>query len=383
MKNNSLFVTTATILVSAITIAGEYDECPPKAFAKVRDSIVIIAGNKGSGTGFIVEMDGAKWLMTNEHVVRGQGVIRARTLSGRKIVPTNTVDLAANRDVIRYKLDGDFKALKWRKTSPNMNEDIWVFGNSDGSGVITSLNGDVIGLGEDKIELSAKFVAGNSGSPVIDANGDVVGIATFAEIKRDWANWVKAGTRFNDVRRFAVTLGSIEWEPLGYNQYCEDCRSLAASYNQCLGFMDLVQSTGTARNSKVMFKLAKNIDKTELDAINKDKESRKVYVSITSADAAYEKAVKAYDDTEKKMRNGVGKIGRPTETTMKRRMKDISVAYDLMMKSRRDALKRAKEVAEGCVVKSIRSKSTLAELRDNISDLIDLYDQLVEKQSNQ
>lgn len=95
-----------------------------------------------------------------------------------------------------------------------MNEQVWVFGNSDGAGVITSIGGEVIGIGGDKIEVDAKFVSGNSGSPVIDAHGDVIGIATYAEIHRNSRDWVKSDTRFNETRRYALTLGGVEWEPL-------------------------------------------------------------------------------------------------------------------------------------------------------------------------
>lgn len=105
----------AIACASVYAYASEYDKVPPEVFSRVSESLVTLTGENGAGSGFVVEMDGATWLMTNEHVVRGQGVIRARTISGRKIIPTNTVDLAANRDLVRYKLDGKFKALNVEK----------------------------------------------------------------------------------------------------------------------------------------------------------------------------------------------------------------------------------------------------------------------------
>lgn len=367
-------------LITRMSLFGySYDRCPPSVFEKVKDKIVIITGDKGSGTGFIIEMDGSKWLMTNEHVVRSQGKIRARTLSGLKIIPTNTVDLASNRDLIRYKIDDKFTALKKRPSMPSMNEAVWVFGNSDGSGVITSIGGEVLGLGEDKIEVSAEFVAGNSGSPVVDKNGEVIGVATFAELKRDYYNWVKAGTRFNGVRRFAEALDGIVWEPLGYEQYLRDCAALNSCLEQCLGFLEMVGSSGTAINGKPYFKGAKSVKGSSVSAINKDKKSRKVYNAIVTADAAYEKAVKAYETTKVKMRTEQGKIGRPTETKVKWCLKDVDKAYQVKLKSRKEGLSRAKMLIQECVVKSERAKDTIANVRDCIEKIIVEFDEVCNK----
>ena len=378
MRNVMLSV---VLLASMNLSARMYDRCPQSVFTKVKDSIVILTGDNGSGTGFIVEMDGAKWLITNEHVVRGQGKIRARTLSGQKIIPTNTVDLATNRDLIRYKLDGKFKALKMRPSLPSMNEDVWVFGNSDGSGVVTSIGGDVLGLGEDKIEVSAKFVAGNSGSPVVDNNGDVVGVATFAEIKRDYDNWVKEGTRFNEVRRFAERLDGVDWEPLGYEQYLKDCLAINTCIEQCIGFLEMIYQTGTTHDRKPYFRRAKAVKNSAVTAINKDNKSRRVYDKIKSADAAYEKAVKAYEDTRARMRSDYGKLGCPTETTVKRRQKDVDSAYQAVLKSRKEGLSRAEALLRECVVKSERGKVKIDKCRGYIEEAIAEFDETYRKYS--
>ncbi len=364
------------LIANMSLFASWLDRCPPSVFNKVKDNIVIITGDKGSGTGFIVDMDGSKWLMTNEHVVRGQGRIRARTLSGRKILPTNTVDIASNRDLIRYKIDWKFKALKIRPDLPSMNEDIWVFGNSDGSGVVTSIGGDVIGLAGDKIEVSAKFVAGNSGSPVVDNNGEVVGVATFAEIKRDYNNWVKSGTRFNDVRRFAETLHGIVWEPLGYEQYLKDCADMHSCLEQCFVFLETVEATWGGMDGKPEFKRVMSVKSSAITAINKDKKSRKVYNAIVTADSAYEKAVKVYENTKKRMRMEPGKIGRPSESKLKRCQKDIDTAYQAVLKSRKDGLAHAKMLIQDCVVKSELAKVKLEDYREIIEKVIAKFDEL-------
>lgn len=356
---------------------GGFDRGSKGVFEKVKDSIVVITGDKGSGTGFIVEMDGYKWLMTNEHVVHGQGKISAKTLSGKKIVLTDTIDMASNRDLVRYKIDGEFRALKWRNDSPSMGEDVWVFGNSDGGGVVTSIGGVILGVGADRIEVSAKFVSGNSGSPVVDNNGDVVGVATLAAIKRDFDDWVKEGTRFNSVRRYAITLGGIAWEPLGYQQYLDDCATMDSYVNQCLGFIAMAEVVGLTRNSRPKFKKAKGLDSSYISAIRKDKKSSNIYKAIIAADAAHEKALIAYDDAETKIRTyASGRIDRPSEFSMKRLQKDIDKTYKEIIKSRKKGLLRAKKLSQECAVKSERAKGEVQEIRDIVDKIVSQIEEL-------
>lgn len=374
---NKKYVILAVVITVAVTLfAWDFDIYFPPVFDKVKDSVVVITGDMGSGTGFIVEMDGATWLMTNEHVVSGQGRIKASTLSGKRIIPTDRVDIAINRDLIRYKIEGGYKALKWRSSELAMNEPVWVFGNSDGSGVVTSISGYIIGLGPDKIEVSARFVSGNSGSPVVDKNGDVVGVATFAESKRNYTDWAKVGTRFNEVRRFAETIGGVEWEPFGYQQYLDDCSVLSSCLHQCVGFMEVTERIGSTSNSKPTPKRAKSIGAKHLSVINKDKKSKRVYEAIVAADDAYEKAVKAYKITQEKVYRDYGILGQPTEVTLRRRQKDIDKAYNSMLQCRKKGLLRAKALAEECIVKSVRSKADIKRTRELIDEAIADFDRM-------
>jgi hypothetical protein len=101
---------------------------------------------------------------------------------------------------------------------PSINEPIKTYGNSLGDGAITELKGKILAVGPDLVEVDAKFVKGNSGSPIINKKGLVVGVAT--EAKRRPENWITAGTRFAETRRFGVRLSNgirwVEVEPQSY-----------------------------------------------------------------------------------------------------------------------------------------------------------------------
>ena len=87
--------------------------------------------------------------------------------------------------------------------------------------MLTNLEGTINGVGAYEIEVDVPFVGGNSGSPILDNNGDVIGLATYATLRKDPSDWVKVGTRFNDVRRYAVTFTSIEWETVDWMRYSQ------------------------------------------------------------------------------------------------------------------------------------------------------------------
>ena len=70
--------------------------------------------------------------------------------------------------------------LDQSRISVKIGDAIVVLGNSGGGGVVTKLEGKLVGIGPDRIEVSAEFIPGNSGSPIIHVpTGKVIGIATY------------------------------------------------------------------------------------------------------------------------------------------------------------------------------------------------------------
>lgn len=229
MKCLSILLSFCFVHGDLLGDAGSDQTTPEKrkamaeVFAQVKSKVIIVQGDDSSGSGFVVEMEeGKKFFVTNKHVVEGQKRVAAFLLNGKEL-QLGAFEVAKNRDLVRFAVAENVEALAINKEEPNIGEEIFIFGNSDGTGVATDLTGEIIGVGPENIEVSAKFVHGNSGSAVLNKNGEVVGVATFAVLIADPKDWTKRGSRFDDVRRFAVRFIGVEWESKKYLDFYDEC----------------------------------------------------------------------------------------------------------------------------------------------------------------
>lgn len=160
-------------------------------YANTLRGLAIISTRNSVGSGFILEMDGQCYLVSNEHVIRSGPPISAKLVDGQEIL-IGALEVAEDRDLVRFQIEeGTYSPLSASTQLPIIGESVYVFGNSDGGGVLTSLSGKILGIGPDLIELDAQFVCGNSGSPIISSSGSVLGVATYATYDPAPNDWLK------------------------------------------------------------------------------------------------------------------------------------------------------------------------------------------------
>jgi hypothetical protein len=197
-----------SLFIGAISLAAHPASV---SFENVKDKIVIVQCDDSSGSGFVCEMDGKRYFLTNKHVVSAQQRVAAFFCNGQQL-KFGRMEIAENADLVRFAVSSNQPAFKIAADEPKMNERISVFGNSDAKGVLTENTGRIVGIGPGELEVTANFVHGNSGSPLVNANGEVLGVATYAVKDFDPDDWVKAETRYAKVRRFALRMNGYVWK---------------------------------------------------------------------------------------------------------------------------------------------------------------------------
>ena len=182
-------------------------------FTGAKDKLAVIVAGTKAGTGFILREGNRCWLYTNAHVIgnAAPGDVRA-TLLNSTVLTLGPCQRAQGLDLVRFALSGPLPAFAPERNVPDIGEPITILGNSDGRGVVTEMRGHILGVGPLQVEVDAPFVAGNSGSPVLNRAGRVVGVASYLRNFRNDADWSKKNTRYNGVRRFALRLSGIRWQ---------------------------------------------------------------------------------------------------------------------------------------------------------------------------
>lgn len=180
---------------------------------RITRSVLIIEGDKGVGTGFVVATEGKKFLYTAAHVFSGNSKFTIRNAAGTEFKKFGDLQAAEGADLIRLEMlddPADFLTLAAPDSELAINTEIAALGNGGGKGVISVELGKILGTSGNTLEVDAQIIQGNSGGPVVErSSGKVVGEVThLTDARKDvWSE----GTRQGDVRRFACRLNK-EWK---------------------------------------------------------------------------------------------------------------------------------------------------------------------------
>jgi serine protease Do len=140
----------------------------------------------GQGSGFVISSDGL--IVTNNHVVNGADKVTVRFQDDKKEYVAEVVGADQETDlaVIRIKADHSLPTLKFGDSDDiQVGEWVLAIGNPFGldntvtAGIISAKH-RIIGAGpfDNFLQTDASINPGNSGGPLLDMDGEVIGINT-------------------------------------------------------------------------------------------------------------------------------------------------------------------------------------------------------------
>jgi hypothetical protein len=207
---------TVQSLKSLYSVASSEDPIPPfslaisqvvpnagfqKIVAASLDKVVGIQSGGGAGTGFVAESSGL--IFTNRHVVKSRKTVDVSYADGTQ----------TTADVLYRDRDNDLAILRPAQprvksplplcyaSYPQPGEEVFVLGNPRGlantvtRGIVSSVRraeGELLSVvpeGTTLIQTDAAVNPGNSGGPLLNSNGEVLGIVTFKRSSGEGLNF--------------------------------------------------------------------------------------------------------------------------------------------------------------------------------------------------
>ena len=185
------------------------------------------------GAGFVISEDG--YVVTNNHVIEGADEIEVEFING-EIFPAKIVGTDANIDIAVLKIDADkpFEYVAFGNSDvARVGDWVMAMGNPLGqgfsvsAGIISARNRELSGPYDDYIQTDAAINRGNSGGPLFNMDGEVIGVNTaiispsggsiglgFSMASNTVDPVVKQLKEYGEVRRgwLGVNIGSVNDE---------------------------------------------------------------------------------------------------------------------------------------------------------------------------
>lgn len=201
-----LSVFAAAVLLSACPLWAQLTEDERNTIdivKKTKNSVVFITNiqlvrdffyneeqvPRGSGSGFI--WDGQGHIVTNYHVIE-EGDLFSVTLPNKEQRQARIVGKEASKDIAVLLLEGNLKGLDPVKAGSSgdleVGQKVIAIGNPFGfdytvtKGIISALGRRILGAGgvsiRDMVQTDASINPGNSGGPLLNSNGELIGMNT-------------------------------------------------------------------------------------------------------------------------------------------------------------------------------------------------------------
>ena len=186
MLKNFILYLTLFFMCSMPVLAQHYstDELVNiSVYEKINPSIVSIEANLddgfSAGTGCVVRSDGV--ILTGSHVVEGANQIDVTTYDGKVYKASVLAKMGKNKDLALLKISpkSRLKTISFGDSSDvKVGQKVLAIGNPFGfSGTLTSGIVSRIDYAKGRIQTDAAINPGSSGGPLLNSQGEVIGIS--------------------------------------------------------------------------------------------------------------------------------------------------------------------------------------------------------------
>ncbi|MDR0423239.1 MAG: trypsin-like peptidase domain-containing protein [Rickettsiales bacterium] len=182
-------------------------------------SVVTISTDTSVGTGFILSKDG--YILTNHHVVSGRKDINVILSDGTEF----KASVAGNDELndislLKIKTTTDLKPVEI-ESNFELGENVIVIGNlhnlgiSVSTGIVSGLNRKIGKFAFNFIQMNASISRGNSGGPLFNENGKVIGIVAATHVIEDRISFAIPMVEILPILDELKEYGSIERGSIG------------------------------------------------------------------------------------------------------------------------------------------------------------------------
>jgi hypothetical protein len=199
---------------------GETSKETAQTVSDYHDALLMVEGQTGAGSGFLCKLGGQTVAITNAHVVGGNPGFKITDLKSAVLSVAGGA-VSVDHDIVKLQVASTakcFEVMDNLDVAVKIGDSVTVLGNAEGARVVKPVEGKVVGIGPNLVEVDAPFVPGNSGSPIVhQATGKVLGVATYLIEKK-----VKEGgsSVVVETRRFGYRLDSVKsWEPINWQRF--------------------------------------------------------------------------------------------------------------------------------------------------------------------
>ena len=179
----------------------------------IRSSVVTVFAGEGHGSGFFISSSG--YVLTNEHVVRSAKMVNIKLATGREILG-EVLRTDSRRDVALIKAEEPaLNYLPLDKNESSIGEEVIAIGTPLDEKFSTTvskgiLSGYRLENGIRFIQSDVNVLPGNSGGPLLDENGNVIGISVSALFLHNFPSGINFFIPINE----AINSMNIRFQPL-------------------------------------------------------------------------------------------------------------------------------------------------------------------------